>query len=175
MNRPRISILGLMGIILVAGLLFALVRIEKGIVLSGLEIWVNLARYLSITMLVIGTYRAKYRNGREADWWFGFALAGWAYCLFSGDMVWQSRWPVHLPDSLVRRLPYWIVDQIPTSWIDRIILSYSFRPAFEIRSYVTRLVQTPLLLFVASMGGFVCLMLSWRRQIHSTGGNPPSH
>jgi hypothetical protein len=115
MKRVRISILGMMGIILVAGLVFALVRVERWMVRSSLEGSVNVARYVSVTTLVIATYRARYRKGKEADWWFGFALGGWSYYLFSGDMIWQWSWPTQMPNSLVQSLPHWIVSLIPRS------------------------------------------------------------
>ena len=44
MTRPPISIRGLMGIIPVGAVLFALARLERGIVFSGLEDWVDFAR-----------------------------------------------------------------------------------------------------------------------------------
>jgi hypothetical protein len=163
MKRFRISILGVMGIILVAGLILALVRVEQRMVRSGLEGWVNVARYVCVTLLVIATYRARYRKGREADWWFGFALGGWSYYLFSGDMIWQWSWATHMPDSLVQSLLHWIVSLIPRPWMDRIVLTYSFLAVPETRSYVTRIVQALLVMFAALVGGLVCLLLSWRR------------
>ena len=175
MNKPRVSILGLMGIIMLAGLVLGLVRAERGMVRSGLEGWANVARYVSVAMLVIATYRARYRKGREADWWFGFALGGWSYYLFSGDMIWQWAWPTHLPNSLVQSLPHWIVTLIPRNWMDKIVLSYSFLGVPETRSYVTRIVQALLVLLVAFVGGFICSLLSWRRGIHSEHISSSAH
>jgi hypothetical protein len=152
-----------MGIILVAGLVLALVWAEQSMVRSGLEGWVNVARYASVTMLVIATYRARYQQGREADWWFGFAPGGWSYYVFSGDMIWQWAWSTHMPNSLVQSLPHWIVSLIPRYWMDHIILSYSFLAVSETRSYVTRIVQALLVMFAALVGGLVCLLLAWRR------------
>ncbi len=170
MKRVRFSILGAMGIILVIGLVLALVRVEQRMVRSGLEGWVNVARYVSVSMLVIATYRARYRKGREGDWWFGFALGGWSYYLFSGDMIDQWSWAARLPDSIVQSLPHWIVSLIPRYWMDCIISSYSFLPVHETRSYVTRIVQALLVLFAAFVGGLICLVLSSRRTT-STGND----
>jgi hypothetical protein len=163
MRQFRLSILGVMGIILVAGLVLALVRAEQSMVRSGLEGWVNVARYACATMLVVATYRARYRRGREADWWFGVALGGWSYYLFSVDMIWQWAWSTHMSNSIVQSLPHWIVSLIPRYWMDRIILSYSFLGVPETRSCVTRIVQALLVMFAAFVGGLVCLLLSWRR------------
>jgi hypothetical protein len=171
MRRFRISILGVMGMILVVGVVLALVRVEQRMVRSGLEGWVNVARYVSMAMLVIATYRARYGKGKEADWWFGFALGGWSYYLFSGDMIWQWSWPTHMPNSLVQTLPHWIVSLIPRSWMDRIILTYSFLGVPETRSYVTRIVQALLVVFAALIGGLVCLMVSWRRTRLTANGH----
>src|SRR5262249_54930742 len=168
MHRFRISILGVMGIVLVAGLGLALVRVERGMVRSTVQGWANIARYVSVTLLVIATYRARYRQGREADWWFGFALGGWSYYLFSGDMIWQWAWPTHMPDSFIQSLPHWIVSLIPRNWMDKTILANSFLPVAEVRSYVTRIVQAFLVLFGSLVGGLVSLLLSWRRRNHDT-------
>jgi hypothetical protein len=141
----------------------ALVRAEQSVVRPGLEGWVNVARYASVTMLVVATYRARFGKGREADWWFGVALGGWSYYLLTGDMIWQWAWPTHMPNSLVQSLPHRIVSLIPRSWMDRIILTYSFLAVPETQTYVTRIVQALLVLFAAIVGGLVCLLLSWRR------------
>jgi hypothetical protein len=163
MKRFRISILGAMGLVLIAGLVLALMQMEQRLVSSGLEGCVNFARYVVVTSLVMATYRARYRKGRKADWWFGFALGGWSYYLFSGDMMWQWSWPTHMPNSLVQTLPHWIVSLIPRHLMDQIVLSNWFRGANESKSYVTRIVQALLVLFAAVVGGLVCLVLSWRR------------
>src|SRR5689334_18249141 len=99
MNRSRVSILGVMGIILVAGLGLALVRAERSLMPSALDVCTNIARYASVTILAIATYRARYRRGRAADWWFGFALGGWSYYLLYADF------PLSVT-SLVRILPH---------------------------------------------------------------------
>ncbi len=166
MNRRRISILGLMGIVLVTGLLFAFVRAERGIVRSGLEGWANAARYLSASVLVIATYCARYRKGSEADWWFGFALGGWSYYLFSGDMIWHWDGPNLMPSSLVRSLPQWIMNLVAGKWMNK-IMSYSSVSIPETWSHLLRIVQALLVLFAALVGGSVCSVLSWRRRNHS--------
>jgi hypothetical protein len=164
MKRYRISIRGAMGLVLAAGLVFFLVRVEHRVVRSGLEAWTNVARYTVFTSLLTATYRARYRKGRESDWWSGFALGGWSYDLFSGDMMWQWVWPTHMPNSLVAILPHWVVSLIPRYWMDQIVLTYSFLAATETRSYVTRIVQALLVLSAGIVGGLVCLVLSWQRR-----------
>lgn len=167
MNKPRVSILGVMGIIMVAAVVLALVRAEFVMVGSGLEGWANVAHNVAVSALVIATYLARYRKGKEADWWFGFALGGWSYYLFSADMVWQWARPNHVPNSFVQRLPYTIVNLIPRNWMDKIIMSYSFLGVPETRSYVTCIVQALVVFMAAFAGGCVCSLLSWRRRVHS--------
>jgi hypothetical protein len=156
MKRFRFSILGVMGIILVAALVLALVRVESGWVRSVPEGWAELARYLSVTILVIATYRARYRKGKEGDWWFGFALGGWSYYLFSGDMIWQWTHPTHMPDALSASLYYWVVGPFP----ETIGL---FHDPSELRFHLARIVQALLVLFAAFVGGLICMVLSSRR------------
>jgi hypothetical protein len=171
MKRHRISIRGAMGLVLATGLVFFLVRVEHRMVRSGLEAWTNVARYAVFTSLVTATYRARYQKGREANWWFGFALGGWSYYLFSDDMMWQWVWPTHMPNSLVAFLPHWAVSLIPRYWMDQIVLTYSFLAATETRSYVTRIVQALLVLSAGIVGGLVCLVLSWQRRTTPTAGD----
>lgn len=158
MNRPRISILGVMGIILVAGLVLALVRAERGIVSSSLEGWANLTSYLTVASLVIATYSARYRKGAAADWWFGFALGGWSYYLFAGDMIWHWAFDLHTrgPSSLVSRMPSYIVGDIN--------YYYSLPPNSEVDSYLRHIAQATLVLLAAAAGGSVCLMLSRQKR-----------
>ncbi len=163
MKRFRISIGGAMGCVLVAGLVFTLVRVESRITYSAPEGWANAARYLAVTLLVIATYRARYGTGREADWWFGFALGGWSYYVLSGDMHSQWSFPTHQPRSLIEGLPRWIVGLIPREWWDRIVIRYHLLPVFELQSYLARTVQALLVLVAASIGGLVGLVLSRRR------------
>jgi hypothetical protein len=168
MKRFRISILGAMGLVMLAGLVLAMVRLEQRLVISSLEGWVNVARYAVVTSLVIATYRARYRKGREADWWFGFALGGWSYYLFTGDLMWQWSWPTETPNSLVQILPHWIANLIPRDWMDQMVLTHPFLAVLETQFYVTRIVQALLVMSAALVGALICLVLSWRRRATPT-------
>jgi hypothetical protein len=169
MKRYRVSIAGVMVLILVAGLVLVLVRIEQRLVSSSLEGWVNALAYATVASLVAATYRARYCRGRQGDWWFGFALGGWSYLLLSGEMMWQWSWPTHEPESLVRSLPHWIVANIPLSWMDYVVLAYSFMGADVVRSCLTRIVASLLVLFAAFAGGVICLVLCWRSRSSPLG------
>jgi hypothetical protein len=167
MKRIRISMLGLMGIVLVAGLLFAILRAESGMVQNSDQGWANAAGYFSFIVLVMATYRARYRNGTEGDWWFGFALGGWSYYLLSADMLFSGdvthQWmglvePTHKPMSLIASLPHRIVDLFPNADI------------WVYRAYQARIAQAFLVLFAAIVGGFVSLALSWRRRSRQAVG-----
>ncbi len=156
MTRFRLSILEAMGLVMGAGLVLALVRIERAMVPFAAEGWVHFGHYLSVTILVIATCRAKYGRGMQADWWFGFALGGWTYHLFAGDMIWQWPEPTHLPDSLIAYLPDRIASLIP-------VQPSRHHPRHQIRTELTRVVQDCLVMCAAFVGGILSLVLSWRR------------
>jgi hypothetical protein len=166
MAKARISILGAMGYVLIASLILILVRVELGMVHSAPEGWANLAQYLAATMLVIATYRARYRKGIEADWWFGFALGGWAYYLVSGNMTWEWPSPTHRPRSLVASLQYRLVNLVFGHWIHNIIMANSFVEISAFYIYLTRAAQAVSVLFAGVAGGLVNSVLSWRRSTH---------
>jgi hypothetical protein len=72
MKRFRIPIAAVMAVI-------ALVALELAALRLGSEAWVDLTRYLTVATLAAATYLARYRRGDHGNWWFGFALFGWAY------------------------------------------------------------------------------------------------
>jgi len=164
MARFRLSIRDAMGLVMGAGLVLALVRVEKAMVPFAGEGWVHFGHYLSVTILVIATYRARYENGKAGDWWFGFALGGWAYHLLAGDMIWQWPEPTHTPDSLIAYLPDWIASLIP-------VQPSSHHPRHQIRTELTRIVQDCLVMCAAFVGGILSVVLSWRRSANVNRGH----
>jgi hypothetical protein len=160
---PTITIQDLMKIILAVGLVLVVVRIETGLMSSPIAGLANLASYLVVLFLVMATYMARHRKGKAAEWWFGCALCGWAYYLFSSDMYWHWTYAVHHdggPDSLLHRLPHWIIEQ-----------AFPFSPDPQTNSYLLRIAQSLLVLFVAVAGGLACLGLASQRRAQSADGS----
>ena len=63
----RYSINALMGFVLIVALELAALR-------SATSGWVEIPRLLTVVILVVATYRARFSKGEAASWWFGFAL-----------------------------------------------------------------------------------------------------
>ncbi len=71
-KRIRIPIAALMAVIAVLAVELASFRVAS-------DGYVDLTRLLTVVMLAVAVYLARYREGDRAAWWFGFALFGWAY------------------------------------------------------------------------------------------------
>jgi hypothetical protein len=65
----------------------AVVALELAAMRIGSEGWVDVSRNLTIAMLAMATYLARYRRGDRGEWWFGFALFGWVYFALVLDAV----------------------------------------------------------------------------------------
>ena len=68
----RIPIAAFMAVIAVLAVELASFRVAS-------DGYVDLTRHLTVVMLAVAVYLARYREGDRAAWWFGFALFGWAY------------------------------------------------------------------------------------------------
>jgi hypothetical protein len=165
MRRYRISVISAMGYVLVAALALAVVRFELATVYSPQEAWANIARYLAASLLVVATYLARYRKSRQGDWWFGFALGGWAYWLLTADMSWHGPAHFSTSESPIAKLPRWIASQVPIEGSSRV-------PDYVVRSYLALKAQAILSLFAALVGGMICLVLSYRRRPPFGDGDP---
>jgi hypothetical protein len=71
-RRARLSIAGLMGIVLVASLGLTALR-------SGTEIWAGATLLATSAVLALAVVGVVCRSGPERSWWLGFALFGWGY------------------------------------------------------------------------------------------------
>lgn len=85
MRMPRISIAGLMGVVLVIALGLAALR-HPSPIRAGVAFLVTRG---ALTLAVVG---AICRVGKERAWWLGFALFGWGH-LNLGDWVGGLRMP----------------------------------------------------------------------------------
>jgi hypothetical protein len=119
--------------------------------------YVDLTRHLTVVMLAAATYLARYRQGDRAAWWFGFALAGWAYFALAVDASARRSAASVLslrPLPPVTLLGLFTSDESLTGNHPSLIKRWWNQ--YEI-------LQSILTLVVACLGGLVCWMLSRRR------------
>jgi len=85
MSRPRFSIAGLMGMVLVVAVGVAALR-------SGSEDWAGIVSALTLGLLGVALLGVLFRQGPRRAFWSGFALFGWGYLAltmapwFSGEV-----------------------------------------------------------------------------------------
>lgn len=72
MSRPRFSIAGLMGLVLVVAVGVAALR-------SGSEDWAGIVLTLTLGILGVALLGMIFRQGSRRAFWSGFALFGWGY------------------------------------------------------------------------------------------------
>jgi hypothetical protein len=99
--RLRFTISRLMLVVLIAAI--------------GLTAW-RLANYvvadvifnLTVLVLIVATYKAKFTSGRDGAWWLGFATLGWAHLvLWVAAIPWQYLYSFNL--SLITDVVYWVL------------------------------------------------------------------
>jgi hypothetical protein len=94
-RKARLSIAGLMGVVLVASLGLTALR-------SATEEWAGATTLVTGGVLALGVVGAACRRGAERAWWLGFALFGWGYLFLIFGGAYTS---LHLPtSSLLDRL-----------------------------------------------------------------------
>src|SRR2546425_859807 len=79
-RRTRFSIAGLMGLVLVASLGFATLRIDP-------SICAGLMHLVTTGVLALAIVGVVCRGSAERAWWLGFALFGWGF-LATADRYW---------------------------------------------------------------------------------------
>ena len=87
LRKIRISIAGLMGVVLVAALAFAALR-------NSSESWAGLMLMLTCGVLTLGLVGAVCRGPHERAWWLGFTLFGGGYMALAHAMAFS---PTPLP------------------------------------------------------------------------------
>lgn len=99
MRRFRISIGGLMAVVLVAAVGLAALR-------YGSEEWAALVTLMTLGLLALAILGTIYRRGDRRASWLGFALFGWGYMLLASGYWWEDgdRWPGLLTTILVEKL-----------------------------------------------------------------------
>lgn len=109
MGRRRLTIAGLLGLILVLGLIFAGLRSASNDAFKSIY-------SLTFLALVLAAIAARYRGA----FWHGFAVAGWAYFVF-GFGPWIGR-PTSFegPNAVNRNLVSTVVLEVVTGTMARI-------------------------------------------------------
>lgn len=150
MKRPQLSIAGLMGFVVIVALVMAT------------SSWVNVVGYLTVAVLIVATYQARYRRRLAGAWWFGFSLFGWAYYIFGIDAMTSWSQPAQKPGSFVEDFPFRLADLFITH-ADVMAASLKGKSeTFTARSYLARAFHAGLVLLAASVGGMLCLVLRSR-------------
>jgi hypothetical protein len=93
-RRARLSIAGLMGIVLVVSLGLTALR-------SGTEIWAGATLLATFAVLALAVVGVVCRSGSERSWWLGFALFGWGYL---GLVFLWPHTSLQLPTSALLKL-----------------------------------------------------------------------
>jgi hypothetical protein len=152
-HRVRFPIAALMAVI-------ALLAIELASYRVASDGYVDLTRHLTVFMLAVAAYLARYREGERAAWWFGFALLGSAYFALVIDATARREPPsfssLRPPPPTTLLGLYMSVESLPS--YDQHLLRRWWNQ-FEI-------LQSILTLVVACVGGTVCWIWNRRR------GNP---
>src|SRR5258708_5588979 len=97
----RLSIAGLMGVVLVVAL--GLVALKE-----GTETWASATFLLTSILLLGAVLSAMHGRGALRAGWIGFALFGWAYMLFVFGGWWGEPIKVSPPPVPTR----WLLDQL---------------------------------------------------------------
>jgi hypothetical protein len=72
MGRFRVTLAGLMGVVIVLGVGLAALK-------NASEEWAGAVRLMTLGMLATSILGAGYSRGARRAWWLGFALVGWGY------------------------------------------------------------------------------------------------
>jgi hypothetical protein len=116
--------------------------------------------YLKFGLVILATFLARYRPGRPAAWWFGFATLGWASILIGGPGNSMPQF------SLSGRISFSdLCDSLGCSVLD--VLIPDWRPASRRLPYgingpffhIRGVVQFWFLIVAATAGGLLSLFV----------------
>jgi hypothetical protein len=137
--------------------LIAMLAVEMASLRVATDRFVDLTRHLTVAMLVVATFLARYREGVRASWWFGFALVGWAYLVLVIDAAARRDVSPFRPLSTLPPVTVLGLFMTDEPVIGNNVLSIKLRwNQFEI-------LQSMLTLVFASLGGLACGMWARRR------------
>jgi hypothetical protein len=117
---------------------------------------------LTITVLLVGTHRARYSAGwGERAWWFGFCVFGWPYFVLSG-----TSWARYLPTVImatkfVNMLTFYFGPHPTTDW-DSPWYRHEANHQFAITAM--KIVELYITLLVAAFGSILLWALAALRK-----------
>jgi hypothetical protein len=153
MRRDRLSVGAPMAIIVV-------MSVELAALNWGTGVAVDIARMLTVFLLGVATYLARYRTGRAGAWCFGFALFGWAYYILVIDVMGQRF--AFASDSVITFLPTVIMD----------LWTSALPPIQRYQNYDERIriIHELMVPVVATIGGTFCWLIGRRRRPSADDG-----
>jgi hypothetical protein len=95
MVRPRISVAGLMLLILALGVGFVALRLASAA-------WAGVILFLTLGTLLTAVVGAIYRRQARRAFWLGFALFGWAYMIVTARIWIENDGPELISTMLLR-------------------------------------------------------------------------
>jgi hypothetical protein len=99
--RLRFTIARLMVVVLIAAIVLTAWQ------LAG-KAAANIILNLTVLVLIVATYKAKFASGRDGAWWLGFATLGWAHLgLWMATNPWQHYYSFKL--ILFTDVVYWVL------------------------------------------------------------------
>ncbi len=99
--RLRFTIARLMGVVLFAAIGLTAWRLANYVV-------ANVIFNLTVLVLIVATYKAKFTVGRDGAWWLGFATLGWAHPRpLGGRETLATFYSFNL--SLITDVVYWVL------------------------------------------------------------------
>lgn len=147
-RRVRFPIAAMMALI-------ALLAVEMASLRVASDGYVDLSRHLTVAMLAVATYLARYRDRGWGDWWFGFALAGWAYFALVIEALARMRASTFV--STMRPVTFLGL------LLDEKYLTSNRGDLFERWWNQFHILQSIFTLWVASLGGLICWIWNGRR------------
>jgi hypothetical protein len=99
--RLRFTIARLMVVVLIAAIGLTAWRLANYVV-------ANVIFNLTVLVLIVATYKAKFTVGRDGAWWLGFATLGWAHLgVWLAGKPWEQDFSFNL--SLITDVVYWVL------------------------------------------------------------------
>jgi hypothetical protein len=166
--RPRITILGILGVVLAVALALAAVR-------SGSEVWVAALSLVLLTWLSASLLGAIFRQAKARAFWTGFAVFGWVYFLFVHTSL--------VSTPLYRGMAKGLDQFIEAAWTftpvalpsDRLARLYRFEELAESKARVRVICDLILNLAFGLTGGFLAQWFAARTESERQAGTPFAH
>jgi hypothetical protein len=99
--RLRFTIARMMGVVLVIAVGLAAWQIAN-------NTWANIVFNVTVLVLIVATYNARFAPGKAGAWWLGFATLGWAHLvLWLCGRPWAESYSFNL--SVVTDLVYFVL------------------------------------------------------------------